>query len=240
MPKKLRETSYRNPMHAHHVSWQSAFTHAHPEYLLLDRGGRTRHWGVPRLAYPEVRRHFRELFGGLIRGADFDGLVVCQRSQSRPADFADQVGFNAPVRDDYLDRCGRVIIAEDFDLGVWREICGGYLSQFLAELKAELLSTGHRFAVGGARGDLLGPLLSNHRLGWRSWVEGGIVDDLSINQNASLCPSSWLKLWAMHRGDGYARSSLDGRGLASLQDQLRGQYGPSRGRWARLQHLPPR
>ncbi len=227
LPKKVRETSYHNPMHAHHVSWQSAFTHAHPEYLLLDRGGRTRHWGVPCLAYPEVRRHFRELFGGLIRGTNFDGLFVCLRSQSRPADFADQFGFNAPIRDHYLDRCGRDISAEDFDLGVWREICGGYLTEFLAELKAELSATGHRLAVGGPRGDILGPPLSNHRLAWRRWVERGIVDDLVINQNSSVCPSSWLKLWAMHRGYGYVRNYLDGRGMASLQDQLRDAYGPS-------------
>ena len=144
--------------------------------------------------------------------------MVCQRSQSRPADFADRFGFNAPVREDCPDRCSRVIIAEDFDLGAWREICGGYLSQFLAELKAELLSTGHRLAEGGARGDMLGPPLSNHRLAWRRRVERGIVDDLIINQNASLCPSSWLQLWAMHRGYGYVQHYLDGRGLASLQD----------------------
>ncbi len=31
----------------------------------------------------------------------------------------------------------------------------------------------------------------------------------------------------MHRGYGYAQSSLDGRGLASLQDQLRDAYAPS-------------
>ncbi len=81
--------------------------------------------------------------------------------------------------------------------------------------------------MGGARRDLLGPPLSNHRLAWRSRVERGIVDDLVINQNASLCPSSWLQLWAMQRGYGYAQNSLDGGGLASLRDQLRDAYGPS-------------
>ncbi len=31
-----------------------------------------------------------------------DGLFVCLRFQSRPADFTDQLGFNRPVRDDFF------------------------------------------------------------------------------------------------------------------------------------------
>jgi len=57
---------------------------------------------------------------------NFDGLFVCLRSQSRPADFADQFGFNQPIRDEYLKRYGRDIWIEDFDIARGRNLKGEY------------------------------------------------------------------------------------------------------------------
>jgi hypothetical protein len=125
----------------------------------------------------------------LLQNTEFDGLFVCLRSQSRPADFADQFGFNERVRQDYLSSHGRDICAEDFDLQKWRNLLGEYLTTFLSELREALRDMGLRLAVGAARGDVLGPPLGNATLQWHDWIKKGLIDELVVNQNSSQCPS---------------------------------------------------
>jgi hypothetical protein len=211
-------------MHYQHISWQSAFSRKHPEYAVADRIGQQRQWGVLCLAYPEVRSHFCNRFLDLLHGTEFDGLFLCMRSQSRPADFADQYGFNKPVRQDYLSRYGRDIWAEDFDLQAWRDLLGDYLTTFLFELREVLSNKGLRLAVGTARGDVLGPPLGNATLQWRNWVTRGLIDELVINQNSSQCPSMWHQLWPMHRGYGYLQNYLDGYNMPPLLEHLSSGY----------------
>ena len=225
-PKRLREVSYHNAMHFQHTSWQSKFSRENPEYALTDRSGQQRQWGVLCLAHPEVRSHFCSRFMNLLQNTEFDGLFVCLRSQSRPADLADQFGFNEPVRQDYLSRYGRDICVEDYDLQKWRNLLGEYLTTFLSELRAGLNLLGVRLAVGAARGDVLGPPLGNTTLQWRDWVKLGIIDELVINQNSSQCPSMWHQLWPMHRGYGYLQNCLDGYNMLPLLDHLSSDYGP--------------
>jgi hypothetical protein len=223
-PKKVREVSYHNAMHFQHTSWQSKFSRENPEYALTDRTGQKRQWGVLCLAYPEVRSHFCTRFLNLLKGTEFDGLFVCLRSQSRPADFADQFGFNEPVRQDYLSRCGRDICTEDFDLQAWRDLLGEYLTEFLSELREALSQKRLRLAVGAPRGDVLGPPLGNTTLQWCDWVKRGLIDDLVINQNSSQCPSMWHQLWPMHRGYGYLQNYLDGYNMPPLFNHLSSAY----------------
>jgi len=225
-PKKIREVSYHNAMHFQHTSWQSKFSRENPEYALTDRRGKRRHWGVLCLAYPEVRSHFCTRFMNLLENTEFDGLFVCLRSQSRPADFADQFGFNEPVRLDYLSRYGRDIFSQDFDLQTWRDLLGEYLTTFLSELRQRLNHLGVRLAVGVPRGDVLGPPMGNTTLYWGDWVKRGIIDELVINQNSCQCPSMWHQLWPMHRGYGYLQNYLDGHNMPPLLDHLNSDYGP--------------
>jgi hypothetical protein len=225
-PKRIREKSYHNAMHFQHTSWQSNFSRENPEYALTDRSGQQRQWGVLCLAYPEVRSHFCNRFLDLIRDTEFDGLFVCLRSQSRPADFADQFGFNELVRQDSLTRYGRDICAEDYDLQKWRDLLGEYLTIFLSELREALTPKGMRLAVGAARGDVFGPPLGNATLQWRDWVKEGLVDELIINQNSSQCPSMWHQLWPMHRGYGYLQNYLDGHNMPPLVDHVNSVYQP--------------
>ncbi|MFQ6672689.1 MAG: hypothetical protein ACE5KY_05265, partial [Candidatus Tectimicrobiota bacterium] len=225
--KRVRLRSYHNAMHGQHVSWQSAFSRLHPEYAVVDHRGRRRQWGVLCLAYPEVRAHFRERFVGLLEASRFDGLFVCLRSQSRPADFADQFGFNEPVRRDFLARTGQDICTEAFDRQAWRDLLGAYLTQFLAELREATRPRGVRLAVGAARGNILGPPLGNTTLDWPTWVKEGLIDELVINQNSSQCPSMWHELWPMHRGGGYLQNYLDGANLPPLIEHLSWTYGPA-------------
>ena len=224
LPKKVREVSYHNAMHFQHISWQSTFSRENPEYGLTDRTGQQRQWGVLCLAYPEVRSHFCRRFVNLLENTEFDGLFVCLRSQSRPADFADQFGFNQPVRQDYLARYGRDICSKDFDLQQWRDLLGEYLTTFFIELRHKLNRLGLRLAVGVPRGDVLGAPMGNTTLYWREWVKRGIIDELVINQNSSQCPSMWHQLWPMHRGYGYLQNYLDGHNLPPLMDHLSSEY----------------
>ncbi|MGD9272086.1 MAG: hypothetical protein PVH08_13495 [Syntrophobacterales bacterium] len=226
LPKRIREVSYHNAMHFQHTSWQSRFSRENPEYTLTDRSGQQWQWGVLCLAYPEVRSHFCSRFLDLLQGTEFDGLFVCLRSQSRPADFADQFGFNEPVRQDFLGRYGRDICKEDYDLQEWRNLLGEYLTTFLSELRQACRDMGLRLAVGAARGEVLGPPLGNTTLAWSHWVQRGIIDELVINQNSSQCPSMWHQLWPMHRGYGYLQNYLDGYNMPPLLGHLESDYEP--------------
>ena len=222
-----RERSHHNAMHGQHVAWQSDLTRMHAEWLVVDRTGRVRQPGVVSLSYPDARRAFIDRWTQLLAPTRFDGLFVCFRTQSRPADDGDQFGFNEPVRADFRTRYGVDILQDDFDRQAWRDLGGEYITRLLAELRDALDRRGladRRIGVGIARGDVLGPPLGNTTLHWREWVRRRLVDHLIIDQNSSQCPSMWHQLWPMHRGTGYVQNYLDGGGLPPLADHLRTSY----------------
>ncbi|MBF0248395.1 MAG: hypothetical protein HQL36_10060 [Alphaproteobacteria bacterium] len=225
-PPEERAVSHHNPQHGRDTSFLTEFAMEHPEYMMVDRSGLVRQWGVPCLAYEAVRAEFHRRFTSLAAATDFDGVFVCLRSQSRPADFADQFGFNEPVRRDYQRIHGRSIDEEPFDAVAWREQLGGYLTQLLAELRGDLSALGKKLGVGAARGDVLGPPLGNATLEWRDWIRRGLVDHLVIGQNSSRCPSMWLDLWPMHRGGGYVQNYLSGENLPPPDEHIQRDYAP--------------
>ena len=226
LPKKVREVSYHNRMHCQHVSWQSDFSRQHPKYAAADRTLRSHQWGVLCLGYTEVRKHLSRRYLRLLREGNFDGLFVCLRSQSRPADYADQYGFNDPVRQEYLKRYGIDIRAEDFDLQQWRDLVGEYLTIFFQELRKALNDVHVPLSVGVPRGSIFGPPMGNTTLQWPIWVHEGIVDQLIIDQNSSRCPSMWHELWPMHRGHGYLQNYLNGHGMNLLKEDIVKTYAP--------------
>jgi hypothetical protein len=172
-----------------------------------------------------VRLYFIDKYLGLLNGYDFDGLFICLRSQSKPSDFADQYGFNEPIRKEYLARYGKDICKEDFDLEKWRDLQGKYLTIFLKELRERTKSRGFKIGIGAPRGDIIGPPLGNWRLHWREWVTEDLIDELIINQSSSQCPSLWHQLWPMHRGYGYIQNYVDGCNMLKLDKQLDEEYG---------------
>jgi len=225
-PPHERAVSHHNAMHGQHVAWQSELTRTHPEWLVVDRTGRRRQWGVVSCAYPEARRALIKRWLALLAPTRFDGLFICLRSQSRPADHADQFGYNAPCRKAFRTRYGVDPATNDIDHQGWRDLLGEYLTTLLVELREAVAARGRRLGVGVARGDVLGPPLGNMTLHWREWVSRGLVDQLVIDQNSSQCPSMWHQLWPMHRGIGYVQNYLDGTGLPPLAEHLRDGYGP--------------
>ena len=226
MPPKVRQTSYHNRMHCQHVSWQSVFSKENPQYAVIDRSLKKRQWGVLCLGYPQVRRHLIRRYMRLINAGNFDGLFVCLRSQSKPADFADQYGYNDPIRREYLKRYGIDIRNQDFDVQQWRDLLGDFLTLFLRELHAVVKERQLRLAVGMARGFVLGPPLGNTTLQWPLWVQESIVDQMIIDQNSSQCPSMWHQLWPMHRGSGYVQNYTAGHGMKMLEDDIVNTYAP--------------
>jgi hypothetical protein len=225
-PDEVRRVSYHNEMHGQHVAWQSDLTRDHQEWLVVDRAGRERQYGVVSLAHPDARRAFIDRWTGLIAPTAFDGLFLCLRSQSKPAETADQFGFNQPARSDFHDRFGVDVAREPFDIQDWRDLLGSHLTALVSELRVALGRIGRQLSIGCARGDVLGPPLGNATLPWRDWVRLGLVDRLVVNQHSSQCPSMWHHLWPMHRGTGYVQNYLDGSGMPSLADQLASTYAP--------------
>jgi hypothetical protein len=238
-PDAERAVSHHNAMHGQHVSWQSELARTHPEWLVVDASGRTRQPGVVSLAYAAARQAFIDRWLALLDGTRFDGLFVCLRSQSRPADHADQFGFNAPALEDFTSRHGLSPLepTSRFDLHAshlreWHDHLGDYLTTLLAELRAALDSRardGRRVAlgVGCARGQALGPPLGNATLHWPEWVRRGLIDHLVVDQNSSQCPSMWHQLWPMHRGSGYLQDDREPETMPPLVEHLHDTYAPA-------------
>ena len=224
-PKAVRESSHHNEYHGKNFARMSRLTKEHPEYVTEDRAG-NKQWGVLCLAYPEARRYMIERYVSILAGYEWDGLFICLRTQSRPADYADQYGFNAPIRRDFMERYGTDIGSREFDMQAWRDLQGEYLTTFLRELREALRSASVRLAVGCARGDIIGPPIGNAALEWRTWLREGIVDELIVDQSSSQCPSLWIPLWPMHRGYGYTQNYLDGWNMLPLEDDLSRNYAP--------------
>jgi len=225
-PARVRARSHHNPMHGQHVSWQSDLTRSHPDWIVVDRSGRERQHGVVSLAYPAARRAFIDRWMALISATGFDGLFLCLRSQSKPAEHADQFGFNEPACADFAARYGVDVQRDEFDCHAWRDLLGEYLTALLAELRERLASDNRKLGIGTARGDVIGPPLGNATLHWRDWIRRGLVDHFAIDQSSSQCPSMWHQLWPMHRGGGYVQNYLDAQTLPSLSEHIVSTYAP--------------
>ncbi len=226
LSQRERQRSFHNAMHGQHVTWQTTFSRANPEYTVVDRAGEIRQWGVLCYGYPEVREHYRNRIRQYTESYEWDGVFLCLRTQARPAAFADQFAFNEPVRAAMGERCGVDILHEDFDLDVWREVQGEFFTTFLRELRSDLKPQGITVSVGVQRGDIIGPPIGNWPIQWREWAAEGLIDALVVDQNSSQCPSMWHQLWPMHRGYGYFQNPLSNLNLPPLETMLRDAYGP--------------
>jgi hypothetical protein len=204
--------------------WQSTFTIEHPEYLVCDRKGEKRQYGVMEYWYPEVRRYKIGQILAFLKTYDMDGVYICTRSHSRPADTADQFGFNAPVVAEYQKRYGVDIRRQEFDLQKWRDLRGEGRTLFFRELRAALSPLGKRISVGVPRLDVVGPPYGNMTLAWRDWVKEGLVDEIVIGVNSGNFHYPSMKGKDKERG--YLASGDEGFGLRPLAEDVNKVYGP--------------
>ena len=203
--------------------WQSKFTHEHPEYLAVDRTQTKRHWGVLEYGYPEARRYKVEQLKWFLDTYDFDGLYVCTRSHSPPAETADMYGFNEPVVNAYKQRYGVDILKNDFDVGKWRRLRGENLTQLFRELRTAVPRS-KRILAAIPRTRYLGPPYGNLYLDWETWVQEGLVDGLVIG----VISGKWLypnqKLSDKQKD--YLSSQEEGIGTRTKRDDVANVYGP--------------
>ncbi len=213
--------------------WQSKFTRAHPEYLVVDRTGAKRQWGVLEYAYPEVRRYKIGQFRWFMKQYDFDGMYVCTRSHSPPAESADQFGFNDPVVREFRKRFGVDIRTQPFDVEKWRRLRGEFLSQFFRELRSAL--PGKIVFAAVPRGQYLGPPYGNLFLDWRTWVRDGLVDGLVIG----VISGKWLypNQARTDREKGYLCSQEEDLGMRPVREDVEQVYGPVCRRYGRMLFL---
>lgn len=209
--------------HSTPFPWQSKFTIAHPEYLATDRTRTKRHWGVLEYGYAEARRYKVAQLKWFIDKYDFDGLYVCTRSHSPPAERADRYGFNEPVVQAYQQRHGIDILKEDFDLEQWRRLRGENLTQLFRDLRAALPS-GKKVLAAIPRGRYIGPPYGNLYLDWETWVGEKLVDGLVVG----VISGKWLypnqKLTDKQKG--YLSSQEEGIGMRTKREDIAEVYAP--------------
>lgn len=204
--------------------WQSRFTRDHPEYLVVDRTGTKRQYGVMEYAYPQVRAYKLKELTDFLDRYDYDGVYLCTRSHSKPAQRADEFGFNDPVVRAFRQRYGVDLRTEPFDVQAWRNLRGDFLTRFLREVRRELNRRGKRLAVGVPQGDILGPPYGNMTLDWRTWVKERLVDRLVIG----IYSGDWHypSLRGHDRERGYLVSGPEHWGLPPAGQALERIYRP--------------
>jgi len=209
--------------HSTPFPWQSKFTIAHPEYLATDRTRTKRHWGVLEYGHAEARRYKVAQLKWFIDKYDFDGLYVCTRSHSPPAEGADQYGFNEPVVQAYQQRHGIDILKQDVDLEKWRRLRGENLTQLFRDLRAAL-PAGKEVLAAIPRGRYIGPPYGNLYLDWEKWVGEKIVDGLVVG----VISGKWLypnqKLTDKQKG--YLSSQEEGIGMRAREEDVTQVYAP--------------
>jgi len=200
--------------------WQATFSIEHPEYLVENRDGTKRQWGVPCYAYPEARRYIIGVFQHLLNKWPFDGLHICTRSHSRPAEFADEFGYNQPIAEEFQRRHGVDIRTQKFSKSQWWDLQGEYLTQLLREFRQAF--AGREIFIAMPRADYLGPPYGNMRLDWRTWCQEKLVDGLVLG----VISGGWHYPHTRNR-PGYVQSQQDNVAMRPLDYDLGQWFGPA-------------
>lgn len=200
--------------------WQSHFTIEHPEYLVESCDGQKRQWGVLCYAYPQARQYIIGVFRHMLDKWPFDGLYICTRTHSYPAEFADQFGYNKPIAEEFKRRHGVNIRTQEFSKPQWYDLQGEYLTQLLREFRAEFADKEIHIAI--PRSDYLGPPYGNMRLDWRTWCQEKLIDGLILG------PISGAFHYPNTRNrPGYIQSQQDNIGMRDLDYDLGKWFGPA-------------
>ncbi len=171
--------------------WQDKYTIEHPEVQVKDRLGNYQ-YGVLEMAYPEARQLMVNRFVTFVQDYNADGVYVCPRTHSKPAEHGDQFGFGEPVVAKFKELYNIDILTDDrfnvkspnYNLNdpmvqKWRELRGTYLVQFYRELRAAL-PVGKKIIAGLPRGRYIGFPYGNMYLDWETLVKEKLVDGIIL------------------------------------------------------------
>lgn len=162
----------------------------------------SRAWlGLPCVAEPEVVDRTRAIVDELC-GYDIDAVYVptrthcyrpgaCDRMDTGVSE--DEFGFNDPIRQRFLERHGRDICREDFDVDAWHRIKGEFLTEFVQALGEVAHTRGKSFCVGVSPDrltyvpNLAADAPANHALrvyhDWERWSASDEIDGMvAINR----------------------------------------------------------
>ena len=209
--------------------WQDKLTIAHPEYQERDLAGNY-HYGVLDLSNPAVRKIMVDRLAGFVKEFDADGLYLCSRTHSKPADHADQFGFGPEVVKEYQKRYG-IDITKDkrFDYRApeyapkspevenWRKLRGEYLVQFTKELKEAM--PGRLLYIALPRGGYYEAPYGNMVLDYNSMITNKYIDGLVLNVISGRYLYGYDKV--KHADRGYLCSTDDNYNMPGAMESIR-------------------
>lgn len=171
-------TLYDEYGHLENGNFASEFVRKNPQFQWTSRDGERYFKGVLSYNFPEVRAHrLAELREILSFGPD--GVYVCTRTHSfyLNEDSGDEFGYEAPVREAYLERFGVDIRTEAFDKDIWRSVRTEGLLTFMREAAtlAEANSAELLFGTKSSNLDRMGWPYGNAQSPWKQFVSEGLV-----------------------------------------------------------------
>jgi hypothetical protein len=123
----------------------------HPEWVPVDRHGFRRQGGPIEFAYPEARKALVDLHVNEMRRVGYGGAVFLTYLENYSLRFQDEFGFNPPVVMAFEKRVRRDLLKEPFTRTAsredWLRVRGGFVTDFLRELKTELVKDGRKIGV---------------------------------------------------------------------------------------------
>ena len=172
---------------------QLNLTVEHPEWMPSDRYGVRQQNGPIELAYPEARKALIDIYLYYIDRDKLDGITFFTYCENYGLRFEDEFGYSQPIVDEYK-RCAMasdIRTRRDFDRHLWHYLRGEYVTQFLRELKAELVKRHKKLGVRlnprepnmTDRWNVPAYFLTSGRIymDWEKWVREGIVDQLDVS-----------------------------------------------------------
>ena len=174
-------TLYDEYGHVENGNFASQFVLKNPQYQWTSRDGERYFKGVLSYNFPEVRAHRMDELREILSFGP-DGVYLCTRTHAfyLNEDSGDDFGYEAPVREAYLERFGVDITKEEFDLEFWRVLRTEGILSFMREASAAAKASSAElvFGVKSANLDNMGWPYGNAKSPWKQFVSEGLVDGI--------------------------------------------------------------
>lgn len=175
---------------------------AHPQFRLWDRAHITSMTGIVEYGEPEVRAEHVRRVDAMFKSEwkPYAGIFMHTYVENCEAHFTDEYIYSDFAVADFQKRYGVDVRTQPFDLAAYYEMRGGYITQYLRELRPIFQRHGKKLAIilnsenlewpqAWLAGRAVWPkeekapyTLQQGRLkmDWRTWVKEGLVDELHV------------------------------------------------------------